>query len=100
MKISHRIKKMRSNVAHLGNRIDELEAKRTTKIEEMQEECHHEFISEYAQGGRYWTGRRICEICCIEEEYAGVGYKILKIDRVRKINLDALCDLREMRSEI
>jgi len=100
MKISHRIKKMRNNVAHLGNRIDELEAKRKTKVEELQNVCHHEFISECCDGGQYWKGRRICEICCLEEEYAGIGYKILKTDRVRKVNLDVLWDLRRMRSEI
>lgn len=100
MKISHQIKKMRNNVAHLGNKIDELEAKRITKIEEMQNVCHHEFISEYNADNQYWQGRRICEICCLEDEYASIGYKILKTDRVRKINRSTLCKLREMRSEI
>ena len=99
MKIPHRVRKLRSNVAQIGNRIDSLEEKREDKIEELQEMCQHEFISEYARGGQGF-GRRICEICCLEELHEGTGYNELKTDRVGKINLDQLCDLRNMRTEI
>jgi len=101
MKISHRVKKLRSNVVQIGNRIDSLEEKREDKIEELQEMCHHEFISEYGRGGSHdWEGSRICEICCLEEEHGSTGYHILNTDRVRKINLDQLCDLKYMRTDI
>ena len=93
MKISHRVRKARANVAHIGNRIDELESKREAKIDELQDMCHHEFISEY-------DDIRICEICCLEEGHEGTGYDILNIDRVRDISLDQLCEIRQMRTEI
>ncbi len=99
MKIPFKVKKMRSNIVSIGTRIDDLEQKRQDKIEELQDYCQHEFVSEHSKGG-LWTGRRICEICCLEERHGETGYKTLNNDRTRKINLDQLCDLREMRTDI
>ncbi len=99
MKIPVKVKKMRNNVVSIGTRIDGLEEKRQDKIEELQEYCQHEFVSEHAKGG-LWTGRRICEICCLEEKHGETGYQILINDRVRQIDFDQLCDLRDMRTNI
>lgn len=99
MRIPVKVKKMRSNIVNIGTRIDGLEQKRQAKIEELQTYCQHEFISEYFLGSP-WPDKRICEICCFEEEHSKTGYKILNNDRVRKINLDQLCDLRDMRTDI
>lgn len=100
MKIPVKVKKMRSNVVNIGNRIDELEQKRRDKIEELQDYCQHEFVSEQSPRGESWNGTRICEICCLEEEHGGIGYEILNNSQVRKISVTQLFDLRDIRTNI
>lgn len=96
MKISYKVKKARLSVVNINDRITQLEDKRENKLIDLQEICQHEYISEYLSDGNFWKGRRICEICSFEEKYGGSGYKILETDRVRKIDLTQLCDIRRM----